>query len=108
MFSMRARTLSGLSSFLLRSLGFKGSRCPSAHCPSPRLALGAAMAASLLVQGTRICADKNSAHLRARSQLTDGGDWLSQPDRWRCEPGRNPRDDESSAEPCGRKSCEHC
>src|SRR5690349_8103104 len=33
---MRARTLSGLSSFLLRSLGLSGSRCPSAHCPSPR------------------------------------------------------------------------
>src|SRR5436305_1853002 len=36
MFSIRARTLSGLSSFLDRSFGLSGSRCPSAHCPSPR------------------------------------------------------------------------
>src|SRR5256714_3281374 len=36
MFSIRARTLSGLSSFFDRSFGLSGSRCPSAHCPSPR------------------------------------------------------------------------
>src|SRR4051794_28322245 len=36
MFSIRARTFSGLSSFLLRSFGFNGSRWPSAHWPSPR------------------------------------------------------------------------
>src|SRR3954447_15675554 len=37
MFSIRARTLSGLSSFLDCSLALSGSRYPSAHCPSPRL-----------------------------------------------------------------------
>src|SRR5213082_3724339 len=36
MFSIRARTLRGLSSFFERSLGLSGSRCPIAHCPSPR------------------------------------------------------------------------
>src|SRR3954454_16772835 len=36
MVSMRARTLSGLSSFLVRSFGLSGSRYPSAHWPSPR------------------------------------------------------------------------
>src|SRR4051794_18490458 len=41
MFSMRARTLSGLSSFLLRSFGLSGSRYPSAHWPSPRRRAGA-------------------------------------------------------------------
>src|SRR3954464_9436387 len=43
MFSMRARTLSGLSSFLLRSLGLSGSRWPSAHWPSPRALRGRAV-----------------------------------------------------------------
>src|SRR3954468_13679709 len=42
MFSMRARTLSGLSSFLIRSFGFSGSRWPSAHWPSPRALRGRA------------------------------------------------------------------
>src|SRR4051794_28426982 len=32
---MRSRTLSGLSSFFACSLGFNGSRWPSAHWPSP-------------------------------------------------------------------------
>src|SRR3954453_20342362 len=40
MFSMRARTLSGLSSFLDCSFWFSGSRYPSAHCPSPRFCRG--------------------------------------------------------------------
>src|SRR3954451_9211060 len=34
--SIRARTLSPSSSFLVRSLGLSGSLCPSAHWPSPR------------------------------------------------------------------------
>src|SRR4051794_1214561 len=33
---MRARTLSGLSSFLVRSFALSGSRWPNAHWPSPR------------------------------------------------------------------------
>src|SRR5688572_24749240 len=37
MFSMRARTLSPSSSFLVRSFGLSGSRWPSFHWPSPRL-----------------------------------------------------------------------
>ena len=41
MFSIRARTLSGSSSFLIRSLGLSGSRWPSAHWPSPRGRRGA-------------------------------------------------------------------
>ena len=41
MFSIRSRTFSGSSSFLIRSLGLSGSRCPSAHCPSPRGRRGA-------------------------------------------------------------------
>src|SRR6476646_114842 len=35
MFSTRARTLSGLSSFLTCSFGLSGSRYPSFHWPSP-------------------------------------------------------------------------
>src|SRR3954464_5838409 len=40
MFSIRARTFSGLSSFLACSLVFSGSRYPSAHWPSPRFCRG--------------------------------------------------------------------
>src|ERR1700688_3519716 len=40
MFSMRARTLRGASSFLFCSLGFSGSRQPSAPWPSPRCLAG--------------------------------------------------------------------
>ena len=41
MFSIRSRTFSGSSSFLIRSLGLSGSLCPSAHWPSPRGRRGA-------------------------------------------------------------------
>ena len=65
---MRARTLSGLSSFLICSLGLSGSRYPSFHWPSARrlvgrglragrsrLAVAAAAAAGPVVEG-RHCA----------------------------------------------------
>src|SRR4051794_5955343 len=51
MFSIRARTLSGLSSFLIRSFGFSGSRCPSAHWPSPRAFRGRAVGPAGLLLG---------------------------------------------------------
>src|SRR5947199_10087266 len=55
MFSIRARTLRGLSSFFERSLGLSGSRCPIAHCPSPRglraALVGTVMDSRLLVTG---------------------------------------------------------
>src|SRR3954463_8630290 len=51
MFSMRARTLSGLSSFLIRSLGVRGSRCPSAHWPSPRALRGRAVGVAGVLLG---------------------------------------------------------
>src|SRR5918995_56677 len=39
MFSIRERTLSPSSSFLIRSLGVRGSRWPRAHWPCPLCAL---------------------------------------------------------------------
>src|SRR3954464_5736233 len=67
MFSMRARTLSGLSSFLLRSLGLSGSRCPSAHWPSPRALRGRAVGVPGVLLGAmsavlRVSWARNDAH----------------------------------------------
>src|SRR5438874_13747869 len=71
MFSIRARTLSGLSSFFERSLGLSGSRCPIAHCPSPR-GLRAALVGTVMDSRLLVTGDTRSAPATRVAWADDG------------------------------------
>ena len=85
MFSIRSRTFSGSSSFLIRSLGLSGSLCPSAHWPSPRgrrgaRAAGAGVSGRVGVLLTAIAASSIAccgACERGRDGRPESGPWTA-------------------------------